>query len=227
MTWIDLGNPRPLAIPIPYRPFEWPVAEVIKLRVPNELKKGDFFEILEDRRSRKVFDKISMDQIADLLWYCCRIQQNTHADLGFPLSIRSYPSAGSIHPIHVLINLPGKEGWLRYDPLEHALIAMPNTQSNTAATRVAVDLVVASENGVIIMFLAEPGKTFSKYADANSLVWRDAGVLLGYLSLTAQALKLSFCPLGITGEPWASQLDKQGRLVGVGMSVVGTSAPSL
>lgn len=227
MTWINLGNPRPLDIPIPYRPFEWPVAEVIKLPVPGELRKCDFFEVLEGRRSRRVFDKISMDHIADLLWYCCRVQQNKHADLGFPLSIRSYPSAGSIHPIHVLVNWSGKEGWLRYDPLEHALIGIPNSESNMAATREAVDSIVTSENGVIIMFLAEPGKTFSKYGDANSLIWRDAGVLLGYLSLIAQALKLSFCPLGITGDPWASQLDKQGRLVGVGMSVVGTSASSL
>lgn len=227
MTWIDLGNPSPLDIPIPYHPLEWPAAEVIKLPVPNDLKKCDFFEVLEGRRSRRVFEKISMNQIADLLWYCCRIQRNKHADLGFPLSLRSYPSAGSIHPIHVLINWPRKEGWLRYDPLEHALIVIPNSQDNAAATRVAVDSVVASKNGVIFMFLAEPGKTFSKYVDANSLVWRDAGVLLGYLSLIAQALKLSFCPLGITGEPWARQLDKQGRLVGVGMSVVGTCAPSL
>jgi hypothetical protein len=73
------------------------------------------------------------------------------------------------------------------------------------------------------MFAAEPGKTFSKYTEANSLIWRDAGVLLGYFSFVAHALQLSFCPLGITGECWASQLDKQGRLVGVGLAIVGAS----
>lgn len=226
MTWINLGNPTPLDIPIPYQPFEWPVSHVVRLPIPSKLDKRNFFEVLESRRSKRVFGKIDMRQIADLLWFCCRIQENKHTELGFPLSLRGCPSAGAIHPIHVLVNLPGEDGWLRYDPLEHALNTIPDSHANATSTRLAVNSVVAPEDGVVIMLLAEPGKTFSKYLEASSLIWRDAGVLLGYLSLLAQALKLSFCPLGITGEPWASQLDKQGRLVGVGLSIVGSSTLS-
>jgi hypothetical protein len=74
----------------------------------------------------------------------------------------------------------------------------------------------------MLLFVGEPGKTFSKYNHATSLVWRDAGVLIGHMALVAESLGLNFCPLGITGEPWVSELDKQGKLVGVGVALLGS-----
>jgi len=69
--------------------------------------------------------------------------------------------------------------------------------------------------------VAEPGKTSAKYSSSSSLVWRDAGVLLGHIGLAAESLGLNYCPLGITGEPWVSQLDSQGKLSGVGLALLG------
>lgn len=222
MTWIDLGNPTPRPSPLPYIPFEWPTGTTTQLSPPGVLELPNLVEVFNSRRSKRSFGLVDEKQLSNLLWLCCRIQGNIRADLGFPLSLRPCPSAGSIHPIHVVISLPEKPGWMRYDPLEHALVTLPDSYATSATARLNADSIVPSEAGVVLMFAAEPGKTFSKYADANSLVWRDAGVLLGYFSLAAHALRLSFCPLGVTGEPWAGQLDKQGRLVGVGLAIVGS-----
>jgi SagB-type dehydrogenase family enzyme len=178
-------------------------------------------DVLNSRRSTRSFGLIDINHLAALLWLCCRTQENQHARFGFPLSLRPCPSAGSIHPIHILVSSPDKAGLLRYDTFHHSFIEVPDSMPASASARLAASSLVDLQSSVVLMFVAEPGKTFAKYNDASSLIWRDAGVLLGYLSIVAQALRLSFCPLGISGEPWASQLDEQGRLVGVGMALVG------
>jgi hypothetical protein len=75
----------------------------------------------------------------------------------------------------------------------------------------------------LLAFVAEPGKTASKYENHETLVLRDAGVMLGYLSVVSEFLGFSFCPLGLTGEPYISQqlLNGDGRLTGVGLALVG------
>ena len=53
-------------------------------------------------------------------------------------------------------------------------------------------------------------------------MWRDAGVVLGYMSLVAEALSLAFCPLGITGEPFLTDyLSTASRLKAVGLAILG------
>lgn len=40
----------------------------------------------------------------------------------------------------------------------------------------------------------------------------------------AESLDLSYCPLGVTGEPWIGQLLDQPGLVGVGAAFVGSKS---
>lgn len=82
--------------------------------------------------------------------------------------------------------------------------------------------VLGGDRATRILFLSEPGKTLGKYQNGCSLIWRDAGALLGVMALTATAQGLNFCPLGITGEPWASNLAEQGKLAGVGFALLGS-----
>ena len=81
--------------------------------------------------------------------------------------------------------------------------------------------VIDAPNATLLLFVAEPGMTGSKYEDAASLVWRDAGVLLGAIAMAAEALALNFSPMGVTGEPWTSHLILGAPLVGVGAAFVG------
>jgi hypothetical protein len=111
--------------------------------------------------------------------------------------------------------------WMRYDAFTHSLREL-RTTVRPSTVRAALDEVMPGEKATVILFAAEPKLTFAKYEDACSLVWRDAGVLQGHLSLAAEALGLSLCLLGVTGEPWVSRLVEQDALVGVGAAYVGT-----
>lgn len=109
----------------------------------------------------------------------------------------------------------------RYNPFEHTLIEFESDISPGDVRR-NMNAVVPAEVATLLLFAAEPGKTSAKYESANSLVWRDAGVLLGYLSIASESLGLNFAPLGVTGDPFTSELIKQPGLVGVGAAWVGS-----
>lgn len=78
-----------------------------------------------------------------------------------------------------------------------------------------------SEQATRLLLVAELGKTAAKYQHGESLIWRDAGALLAVMAVVAEALDCVLCPLGITGEPWASRLAPPGVLTGVGLVLVG------
>ena len=128
-----------------------------------------------------------------------------------------------IHGIHLLLRPPSGSLWQRYDPLLHELVDVPDSErSCSSALQAAVELMPMG-NATLVLLAAEPAMYAAKYANHESLVWRDAGVLLGYLSLTATALGLIFCPLGLTGEAALKSLDSQGKLAGVGMAAVASA----
>ena len=84
-----------------------------------------------------------------------------------------------------------------------------------------MDKLLHAPEATLFLFAAEPGMTAAKYGDPLSLVWRDAGVLLGYLAAAAESIDLRLCPLGVTGDPWVRRLVDQAGLAGVGTALVG------
>jgi hypothetical protein len=83
--------------------------------------------------------------------------------------------------------------------------------------------IVAPGQGQLLWFCANVEKINAHYEHPESLIWRDAGVLLGVMALVAEALKLNFCPLGISGEPYLSAaFGTLGRLEGVGGAILGS-----
>jgi len=74
----------------------------------------------------------------------------------------------------------------------------------------------------MLWFAAQFDRTLSRYNNGESLVWRDSGALAATIALVAECLHLSSCAIGITGEPFISQiLDSKGALVGVGGLLIG------
>ncbi|MCW5660092.1 MAG: nitroreductase family protein [Burkholderiaceae bacterium] len=181
----------------------------------------DLVALLEQRQTRRQFEKPLDDTtLGEILWLACRNRSARPSVFGPDQESRVHPSAGAMHPIHIL--LARETGpWLRYDPLEHALIELPHSGASAAAGRRAASSLVELEHGTLIGLVAEPGKTAAKYEHPESLVWRDAGVVLGYLSLMAEALGLAFCPLGTTGQPYLTEyLPGSSALQAVGLAVV-------
>ncbi len=111
---------------------------------------------------------------------------------------------------------------MRYDPIEHALVDLAGSMESAAASRDAAGSLIDLGQGTLIGLVAEFGKTAAKYENHETLVWRDAGVALGYMSIVAEALGLAFCPLGITGQPYLTDyLSDATRLQAAGLAALG------
>ncbi len=220
MEWLDLKNPRPRSEPLQYTRVVWPTTALLPL--PDDLCPDTlpFASVVESRRTRYSFAPLPDKQLAALMHLTCRVRATFAGPLSFPQSYRPVPSAGAIHPVHVILHRPGDASLYRYDPNEHGLRQL-DTWLDVMALRAAMHEVIDAPNATLLLFVAEPGMTESKYENATSLVWRDAGVLLGMFAMAAEALSLNFSPMGVTGEPWVSKLLPSAPLVGVGAAVVG------
>lgn len=226
MTWIDLADPLPRSTPEPYTPIMWGLGETFSLPSTSDVPDRPFSEVIDARASLREFGSVDDQQLGAFLWLACRTRGVGASELGFDLEHRAAPSAGAIHPIHVVVKRPGDDRWWLYVPRSHQLAEIKHATARLAGLLDLSLQVLAGDQAIRFLFLAEPGKTQGKYQDGCSLIWRDAGALLGVMALTATAQGLNFCPLGITGEPWASGLADQGQLAGVGLALLGTDAGS-
>lgn len=221
MTWIDLGTPKPRTENLPYSPYVWETLDVLLLPTPQPFNIVPFAATVLGRRTRRTFKALSDVQISGFFWltsHCTSLRGQSPSP---PESLHPTPSAGSIHPIHVIVGRFDESGWWRYEPSDHSLVEINIPPFAFDDLRSAMGEVVPFGEATALVLVAEPGKTFAKYELGSSLVWRDAGVLIGYQSLVAEALGLSYCPLGITADSWVSRLDPERKLVGVGAALLG------
>lgn len=228
MDWIDLGNPRPRPALTTYTPLRWPPGErAAPVSEPRPSPDGSFLEVLSRRRSCREFAplpaELMLTKIGELLWASCRTQALGDDSLGFSISRRPTPSAGAIHPIHIVLNAPGLDTWHRFDPDQGRLVKL-STSVRVEDVRASFDVVLPAPNAALMLFVAEPAMTAAKYEQSASLVWRDAGALQGILAVTAEALSMGCVLLGATGDPWSGQLLEQPGLQGVGAAFVGSPA---
>lgn len=214
-------DPAPRPTPSSYASVEWGVRERRRLSVVNGDALGSMAAALDARRSARSFACLPESLLSSLLWHSARTQECGQLGSGFDVEHRPAPSAGAIHPIHLLIQLPEEDGWARYNPLEHSLDVLAKAGSVLRPLVEFSEEVVSKQDGRLMLFVAEPGMTSAKYKRSESLVWRDAGVLQGIISLVAAALDLNFCLLGVTGNPWVAQLSSECKLQGVGIATLG------
>jgi len=223
VTWPDLGNPAPKEQPQPWQPMSWPQGDRLQLdSLASSLScLAEVDEFLRTRRTERLFGPITDAALGTWLDLGCRAQIFEGTAYGFDISWRPAPSAGAIHPIHLIFATPGQSSWRRYDGISHALIDVPSELDAKEVHR-AMQEVLPTVHATLILYAAEVGKTAAKYDHPASLVWRDAGALLAVMGLAAHAQSLAFCPLGVTGEPWVGRLLEQQGLFGVGAAFVGT-----
>lgn len=215
-------DPIPRSEPAPYRSFEWPAGDQVELSPRSRPLEVDLVALLERRESRREFGQSLPDSdLGDFLWLACRNRSSRPSPYGTNQESRVYPSAGAMHPIHIVL-CRDVGPWLRYDPYSHALIELPGSVASAAAGRTAATHLLPLKKGTVIGLIAEPGRTAAKYSHYESLVWRDAGVVLGYMSLVAESLRLNFCPLGVSGHPYLTDyLPGEPALFSAGLAVLG------
>lgn len=195
-----MPEPKPHSAPAPYLPLVWPSGARRPLLPFLGSLQTDLVELLEQRQTRRAFGTAATEEdLGSFFWLVCRNRSLRPGPFGAPQESRPHPSAGGMHPVHVLA-ARADEPWFRYDPIEHSLVELPGSSSAARQARVIAGELMPLHQGVLLALVAEPGKTRAKYENHESLVWRDAGVVLGYMSIVAEAMRLSFCPLGLLGD---------------------------
>jgi SagB-type dehydrogenase family enzyme len=230
MTLIDLGEPVPRNEALSIRQFEYSFCRKILLDPPTAKPQRNVFNILEQRQTRRNFQLLNYEQISQLLWYSIK-RRSAVIDHGrYIWQHAATPSAGGCYPIDILImGIAGEaSGVFYYDPIDHALaqISEPNKEAQGKLLQIAIQCSAAKSLGTLFWFAAQFSKTYSRYQNPDSLIWRDSGALLATIGIVAEALSLNCCGLGTTGGPSISRMvNASDLIVGTGGCIVG-SAPS-
>jgi SagB-type dehydrogenase family enzyme len=214
-------NPEPKAKVKRVPNFNFNISAYSSLPKASNDAKPLFFDILNSRKSERNFSKINVLQLSNLLWHSAKFKKVSMSKDGQLLLKRNNPSAGSIHAIDFFISLPeGKRNLFYYDPFTHRLAKLE--LNKTVFTNFFKDINerINCKNATIVWFGICPAIVESKYRFSESLIWREAGVLLMTVQLTAAALKLKSCPIGTLGEPYFSRLIGNG-IISLGGILVG------
>jgi hypothetical protein len=109
-----------------------------------------------------------------------------------------------------------------YQSISHALATLQADQENINGLLIAAERILMRQNATVLWFGAQFERTLSRYENGDSLIWKDAGALTATLAFVAEALNLTFCPIGITGEPYMSRCLQTNKVTGVGGAYVGS-----
>jgi len=207
LAGILTDEPGPRTPPLAWQPYRPPVVATEHLTPPGAPPPRDFADVLGSRRSA-LAGSIGWDDIAALLWHAAGTKGHAPAGrAGLPVEWRASPSAGGLHPIHVVCINGGGDGLVRlYDPMEHAFHVLDVPHVDVSALNAAgVTKVVGAHRGCTLRFIADISKVEAAYENPASLVLRDAGCLTATLCLCAAWLGLAACPLGFLGNGMVAQ----------------------
>ena len=217
-------NPEPLKkLKKESKNFSYQVEEYIRLPKPEINLDSLFIDVLNSRRSQRVFKKLTLKKISTLLFHSAKAKEVFISPTGSVLSHRASPSAGAIHPIDILISLPAnldRRMLLYYNPFTHRLGRLKITKPDLTLFLENINKCLALGNATLIWFAVHPDRTTNKYKNSESLIWRDAGALTMSVQLVASALKINSCPIGTLGESFFCK-DFANKLVSGGGLLLG------
>lgn len=207
-------EPRPKAtLARPRR--EWNVSRWIDLGKPTTIGAVDFFDVLAARRSQRAKTGLPFERAGILLWHACRVRDEWRGRSGGCES-RPYAGAGGIHEIDVVLVHNGD--CFVYDGRAHRLGSLV-VHDATAVSELGAQVVELAGGGTPIVLFADAERLESAYDDSVPLLRRDSGIAAATIELTATALGMRFCHVGISGV-WLQRALKT-RRVAVGVASVG------
>lgn len=220
-----MENPKPKDKEKILPAFELPFDKVIELPFPKEFPIMNFTEVLDLRRSKRVFNSISIECLSSLLYLCAKVKQENLLESGYKTSFRPSPSAGGRHPIDIFVlseSLFENKALHYYDPYMHQLKQVRFDLEQTDRLRNhLLESFPGSQNATVLWMVVFPERTESKYDSYESLVWRDVGALVNTIQLTSTFLRLNSCIAGTLGEPIISELFAEIRVQSGGAILIG------
>lgn len=218
----ERAEPFPRAVKRDIECWHPNVLERISLPVGDSAVPCRFLEVLDERRSIRQIKEASQERIASLLWHAVRTRETGIRSDGLLWQRRASPSAGGLHPIDLLLLPPSLARVERYNPVLHAIEILGDVDASAIERgRDRLRSLIPEAAGTCIVVVADLARTEAVYESAISLAWRDAGALLATLQLTATALSLGFCCLGLLGHEVVASLGGPSTLFAVGAAVVG------
>jgi len=183
-----------------------------------------FEQLLEARRTRYPTAALSIGTVVSIVREICRYRQigtNCMDGRGKTSTI----SAGALQAISVLI-LREHAAPLVYDRWEDKVLLVKSVNAKGLDKEIAgIKLAAGTDQGDVLLFVADANVVETFYCDPETLVLRDCGALLQNLSLSCSAIDVAFAPLGPLGETAISMIvGPQDRLVAVGTAIIGKAS---
>jgi SagB-type dehydrogenase family enzyme len=200
--WDKLETDQKKRIPVP--PPQLPCgrdASLVPLIAPAALRLGQMplIEAIRERRSRRRYasEPLSLEELSFLLWATQGVQRVTPAG-----TRRTVPSAGSRHPFETYLavervaGLPA--GLYRYQPLDHALCALPAIRDQAQSLVDACwDQRFVAQAAVVFVWTVVPYRTEWRYATiSHKVIAVDAGHVCQNLYLACESIGAGTCAIG-------------------------------
>jgi len=205
--------------------FDYNILESFKLSKTITPLKISLDTVIANRKSSHNFNKTTLQQLSDILWYVAKVKSTILQDDGYILTYRGTASAGARHPIDIVVYNPkllSSSYLYYYNPFEHSLNKLAGSSSDITSFIGHIDEIVNTANATVLWFVAHKNRTRAKYKYADSLIYRDAGVLIHGFQMVCTALDLNCCPIGSLGEPFISNFFKnQTGVCGLGGILIG------
>ena len=165
-------------------------AATIDLPEPRLKSDVSIEETLAKRRSIREFtaEKLSMEEIGQLLWAAQGITEPTHG-------YRTAPSAGATYPLEIYVVTP--DGFHQYVPQGHKLRQLGPEDLRPRLARGAGGQKTVGEAGAVFVITAVYERTANKYrTHAARYVHLEAGHVAQNILLQSVALGLGCVPIG-------------------------------
>lgn len=193
------------------------------LPIPDQPEPKDFFQVLQSRRSSRTLGRLGALELGELLYRTSKTLEVRRRFVQPDWEHRPLPSSGGCNAVGILVipSLSAEEEGGIYDSRVHGLrplITAPKIRKLAAGMLEEMEI---HGEPTLLTFFADPGRIAGYYSNWESLVWRDSGVLVGGLSLTACAMSIGFCPLGFTGDAIVKAAFPDQNVFGVGGCVIG------
>lgn len=193
------------------------------LPIPAQPEPRDFFEVLRSRKCSRTLDRLGALELGELLYRTAKTLEVRRRFVEPDWEHRPLPSSGGCNAVGILVVPPpnAEEEVGIYDSRVHGLRLVNNAPEIQKLAAGLLEKMDIHGEPTLLTFFADPGRIAGYYSNWESLVWRDSGVLVGGLSLTACAMKIGFCPLGFSGDSIVRAAFPDQDVFGVGGGVVG------
>ena len=206
--------PAPALVPLGVAPsIDLPQPDLARIALSDP----PFSAVVEARRSiRDQGEKpIPLEALGEILFRTVRVRAicPIDRDRGYETSERPYPSAGACYPLEVYLAVNRCQGLdsglYQYVPNGHSLAQ--RSGPSRGLERLLGDAAHAAAQSVLpqvlVILSARYARTAWAYGPlAYSLILKEAGGLLFALQLSATAMGLACCPLGVSDAPTLAQL---------------------